>query len=96
LAARPEIRGILHLTDAGEATRYEFAVAIQDGALRRGLIAASPGITPIASAEFPTIAQRPAYSVLDTTQSAAALSLVLPRWRDTLGLMLDELHMRKN
>ena len=59
--------GIYHWTDLGVASWYDFAVAIQDEALERGLLKRAVPIVPIATAEYPTRARRPAFSVLDTS-----------------------------
>jgi dTDP-4-dehydrorhamnose reductase len=83
--------GIYHWTDLGMATWYDFAVAIQEEALTRGLLARAVPVTPISTAAYPTPAQRPAFSVLNT-ESARAVVPSLPRhWRHNLRMMLDEL-----
>ena len=63
--------GLFHWTDAGVASWYDFAVAIQDEALRLGLLTRQVPVLPIATADYPTPAQRPAYSVLDKAGSWA-------------------------
>jgi dTDP-4-dehydrorhamnose reductase len=83
--------GVYHWTDLGVASWYDFAVAIQDEALTRGLLTRAVTIVPISSAEYPTPAQRPAFSVLNT-ESARALRLAPAlHWRHHLRTMLDEL-----
>jgi dTDP-4-dehydrorhamnose reductase len=57
--------GIFHWTDAGVASWYDFAVAIQDEALRLGLLAHAVPVIPIRTADYPTPARRPACGVLD-------------------------------
>lgn len=90
-AERPEIRGVLHWTDAGVASWYDFAVAIQEEALALGLLTRAVPVTPLRSDEFPSLAQRPAYSVLDKTSGWAALGLPVRHWRENLRTMLREL-----
>ena len=46
---------------------------------------------PIATADFPTRASRPAYSVLDHTSLERDFALALPRWQDGLSGVLDAL-----
>ncbi len=46
--------GIYHWTDLGVASWYDFAVAIQDEALERGLLTRAVSIVPISTAEYPT------------------------------------------
>jgi len=63
--------GVFHWTDAGITSWYDFAVAIQDEALRLGLLSRAVPIIPIATADYPTPARRPAWSVLDKGSSWA-------------------------
>jgi dTDP-4-dehydrorhamnose reductase len=90
-AARPLVYGTLHWTDAGVASWYDFAVAIQEEALQRGLLARVVPVTPIHTAAYPTPARRPAYSVLDKRDTTERLGEFPVHWRTNLRLMLDEL-----
>ncbi|GAB4253568.1 MAG: dTDP-4-dehydrorhamnose reductase [Acidobacteriota bacterium] len=81
---------ILHWSDAGVASWYDFAVAIQEEALERGLLARRVPVTPISTPEFPTPARRPSYSVLDKTLTWAWLGRRSRHWRAALRDMLDE------
>jgi dTDP-4-dehydrorhamnose reductase len=83
--------GIYHWTDLGVATWYDFAVAIQDEALTRGLLNRAIPIVPIATAEYPTPAMRPAFSVLNTESTRALVKIPARHWRHQLRIMLDEL-----
>ena len=83
--------GIYHWTDLGVASWYDFAVAIQDEALARGLLSRSIGIAPIPSASFPARARRPAFSVLDTASTRASIDVPGQHWLHNLRTMLDEL-----
>jgi dTDP-4-dehydrorhamnose reductase len=83
--------GIYHWTDLGVASWYDFAVAIQDEALGRGLLSRAIPILPIYSSEYPTKAQRPAFSVLDSASTRSLLKLPATHWRHNLRMMLDEL-----
>jgi dTDP-4-dehydrorhamnose reductase len=83
--------GIYHWTDLGVASWYDFAVAIQDEALTRGLLSRAIPILPIYSSEYPTKAQRPAFSVLDSVATRSLLKLPATHWRHNLRVMLDEL-----
>jgi dTDP-4-dehydrorhamnose reductase len=82
--------GIYHWTDLGVASWYDFAVAIQDEALTRGLLSRAIPIFPIYSSEYPTKAQRPAFSVLDSTSTRSLLKVPATHWRHNLRTMLDE------
>ena len=70
--------GIFHATNAGSATWYEFADAIV------GPITNQTTVTPVSSTEFPTVAVRPKYSVLDHTRWSACGIADMPHWRDSL------------
>jgi dTDP-4-dehydrorhamnose reductase len=91
LARRPEVNGIQHWSDHGVASWYDFAVAIQEEAIERGLLDRQVPIRAIRTSQYPTPARRPAYSVLDKGHTVAALGLEPAHWRTNLRLMLDEL-----
>ena len=82
--------GTFHHSDAGVASWYDFAVAIGEEALQRGLIAKLPLIRPITTADYPTPANRPAFSLLDCRATREALGEEPVHWRTNLRLMLDE------
>jgi dTDP-4-dehydrorhamnose reductase len=90
-ARRPDIIGIQHWTDGGTASWYDFAVAIQDIALARGIVRGADSITPVSSSEYGALAQRPAYSVLDARPLASALGRVQRPWRSELEDVIREL-----
>jgi dTDP-4-dehydrorhamnose reductase len=83
--------GIYHWTDLGLASWYDFAVAIQDEALHRGLLTRAARIVPIATSEYPSRAKRPAFSVLNTEATRVLLPAPAQYWRHNLRKMLDEL-----
>ena len=91
VAARPEIHGVLHWTDAGVASWYDFAMAIQEEALGLGLLHRAVPVRPLATEEFPTPARRPAYSVLDKRDTWRTLGLPVRHWRVRLRETLAEL-----
>ncbi|AOH84400.1 dTDP-4-dehydrorhamnose reductase [Sphingomonas panacis] len=82
------ITGFHHYTDAGVASWYDFAVAIQEEALAAGLLNAAVPVIPIATADFRTPAKRPGYSVLDKASTFAALGGPTPHWRSNLRVMI--------
>ncbi|MFC1513132.1 dTDP-4-dehydrorhamnose reductase [Thermodesulfobacteriota bacterium] len=86
-----EVSGIHHWSDAGVASWYDFAVAIQEEALALGMLERAIPVTPIRSEEYPTPARRPAYSVLDKSESWKLLNAAAPHWRVNLRKMLKEL-----
>jgi len=95
-AAVEKVSGIHHWTDAGVASWYDFAVAIQELAIEKGLLVAAIPIKPIDTESYPTPATRPSYSVLDKSSSIQAFpDLPIIHWRKQLGFMLDELQNEK-
>jgi len=88
---RGSLKGIHHWTDAGVASWYDFAVAIQEEARALGLSNRPVPIRPIRTDEFPTAARRPPYSLLDKTTTWSALQITVLHWRDALRAMLREL-----
>jgi len=91
LAARPDIKGIHHWTDAGVESWYDFAVAIAEEAGAIGLVSREVRVDPIASEEYPTPAKRPSYSVLDKRSLLAKLALPGRHWRTNLRSVLAEI-----
>ncbi len=87
----PPAAGIYHCTDAGVASWYDFAVAIQEEALALGLLNSAIEILPITSAEYPTPARRPTYSVLDKTGTYRSCGMPISHWRTPLRATLQEL-----
>ena len=90
IAVSPQIRGIHHWTDAGVASWYDFAVAIAEEGKELGLLPPEIAVTPITTAEYPTPARRPSYSVLDK-RSLAAHGLTPIHWRKRLRAVLREI-----
>ncbi len=83
--------GTYHLCARGQCSWFEFAEAIVTSAKQAGLISRVPAMVPIATADYPTRARRPAWSVLDTTKFRAAFSLNLPPWEQGLDAVIGEL-----
>jgi dTDP-4-dehydrorhamnose reductase len=82
---------ILHFTDAGVASWYDFAVAIHEEATVLSLITKEVEIVPIGADQYPTRARRPAYGVLDKRATLARLRIVPVHWRASLREVLREL-----
>jgi dTDP-4-dehydrorhamnose reductase len=77
--ANPALAGIYHMTGQGEATWAEFASAIFAEAERHGRKPVR--VKPIATADYPTPARRPANSRLSNEKLARTFGVVLPDWR---------------
>ncbi len=72
---------LLHWSDAGVASWYDFAVAIGDLGQQSGLLKRAAVVQPISSSEYPTPAKRPSYSLLDCSLSHKLLDLAPKHWR---------------
>lgn len=88
---RARLAGTYHAVSQGECSWFDFARAIFDGAAARGLIAQVPRLVPIATADYPTRARRPAYSVLDCARLRDAFAIQFLDWRRSLKSVLDTL-----
>ena len=83
--------GLHHWSDAGAATWYDFAVAIGDLGVTAGLLEQAAVVEPILTRDYPTPARRPGYSLLDCSDSRAALELQPLHWRTALADVLAQL-----
>ena len=85
--------GTYHLAAAGETHWQGFATHIVDAARRAGapLALAEGALRPIAGSAWPSPAQRPANSRLDTTRLREAFGLVLPPWQQGADHVLTQL-----
>lgn len=70
--------GIYHYSSSGIINWYQFAVAIKE------FTGSTCMVNPIPSAQYPTPAKRPAYSVLDTTKIKEVFGVEIPAWEDSL------------
>ncbi len=77
------LSGIYHLTCGGQTTWYDFTKAI----LKYG--EQQPQILPITTAEYPTPAKRPVYSVLANTKLIDTFGITLPAWERALELCME-------
>jgi len=90
--AKQKVTGIHHYTDNGVASWYDFSVAIQEIALSLGLLEKEIPINAITTADYPTPARRPHYSVLDKSSFINTLpSCELVHWRKQLEIMMRQL-----
>lgn len=90
-AIEADVTGILHWTDAGSASWYDFAEAIRRLGQSRGIVPSGVRIEPISTEEYPTPATRPAFSVLDKASTWQALELAGVHWQDALAETLGSL-----
>jgi dTDP-4-dehydrorhamnose reductase len=77
--------GLYHLAPTGEASWYDYAAFVFECARAAGWPLVLEHLEPIASADYPTAAPRPANSRLDTTRLATTFGLRLPPWQDEVA-----------
>ena len=90
-ANRPEVQGLFHWSDAGVASWYDFAVAIQREGLAISFLGKPIMIKPITTQDYPTPATRPAFSVLNCTKTRQTLELPAVHWQTALQSMMARL-----
>nr|WP_290228049.1 dTDP-4-dehydrorhamnose reductase [Trichocoleus desertorum] len=90
--ASSKTTGIYHYTNSGVASWYDFAIAIFEEAKQLGFSLKIQRVVPITTADYPTPAHRPAYSVLSCAKIAGVLGTYPPHWRQGLRQMLAELY----
>ncbi|MCP9772650.1 dTDP-4-dehydrorhamnose reductase [Synechococcus sp. Tobar12-5m-g] len=91
---RRGIGGCHHWSDAGAASWYDFAVAIGSLGTAAGLLEKAADVRPLTTADYPTPAKRPFYSLLDCTATRAALQLPPLHWGDALADVLAQITAR--
>lgn len=80
--------GAYHYTNSGTASWYDFAVAIFEEAAALGYPLRLRQVKPITTDQYPTPAQRPAYSVLAGEKLSKLIGQTAPHWRVSLRHML--------
>jgi dTDP-4-dehydrorhamnose reductase len=88
-ANKPTLAGIYHWSDVGVASWYDFAVAIQEEGRALGLLEKATPINPIRTEDYPTAARRPAYSVLDKSDTWRDFGAEGKHWRVCLREMMQ-------
>ena len=74
--------GVYHMTCRGQTSWFGFAVAIAEKLKSRGIETAN--LIPITSAEYPTPASRPHWSVLDNRKLQQTFGVQMPDWEAAL------------
>lgn len=80
------VPGIFHFSNEGVISWYDFTKAIHRLA---GITACH--VRPLHTAEYPTPASRPHYSVLDKTKIKHALEIEVPYWEESLAACIARL-----
>jgi dTDP-4-dehydrorhamnose reductase len=84
-----DLRGVFHMSAAGEASWADFAEAIFAASAAGG--GPSAGVRPIGTADYPTAARRPANSRLDSGKLARTHGVSLPDWHASLNKVVSRL-----
>jgi dTDP-4-dehydrorhamnose reductase len=84
-----EKAGLYHLAGSGACSRYEWAQAILELDPKKSEQKVRQ-LLPAKSSQFPTPAERPLVSVLDSRKFAQIFGLRLPEWRESLQLAMDK------
>jgi dTDP-4-dehydrorhamnose reductase len=82
----PDLAGLFHYAPSGQCSWFEFTQLI----MRTAGVRAS--VDPITTAEYPTPARRPAYSVLDSEKLRAALPIANESWEEQLERNVARVH----
>lgn len=88
---RQKLAGIFHYSDAGVASWYDFAVAIQRIALETGLLKQEIPVHPITTEQFPTPAKRPHYSLMSGESLFAEVDVDPVHWEVQLRQCLEQI-----
>ncbi len=88
LARHAGQQGVYHLAAAGATTWHGFTEALLARAVEAGVADRAPPVRRIASADFPTPAKRPAYSLLSCQRLRDDFGIALPDWETQLRLCL--------
>ena len=96
LAGSPQaerMAGVYHLASSGFTNWHGYAQLLLEEAAARDwpLRATAERVKPIASTDYPTRAQRPKNSRLDTTRLRETFGLTLPPWQDGVRAVVAEL-----
>ena len=90
IADKSELPAVMHWSDAGAASWYDVAVEVGRIGSELGLIDTPAEVQPITTADYPTPAERPAYSLLNCTGTRAALQLNGQHWQHALRDVLQQ------
>jgi dTDP-4-dehydrorhamnose reductase len=89
----PALGGVYHVAAAGETSWYAYARHVIEWARQRGTVVrvSADAVQAIPTASYPSAAQRPLNSRLDTSRLRRVFSLTLPPWQAGVDRMLEEI-----
>jgi len=83
--------GLYHYSGHSPCTWFDFAVEIFRQAAAKGMLPKQPQVSSITTAQYPTPARRPAWSVLDCTRFETTFGIATHDWHEDLSVVLDAL-----
>jgi len=86
VAGEKFIPGIYHYSNEGQISWFDFALAIKGATLSACVV------SPIPTAQYPTPARRPHYSLLDKGLIKATYGVTIPEWRASLALCIAKIN----
>ncbi len=86
-----DAEGIVHFANEGGSSRYEIALKLLEVMKQRGLRPKCKKISPVGSAQFPTAALRPTYSMLDTDKYFSLTSTRPRLWFEAADEFINEI-----
>ncbi|MCF6288899.1 MAG: dTDP-4-dehydrorhamnose reductase [Proteobacteria bacterium] len=93
LTLKTPIDGIYHMTSSGKTSWCKFARKILTQAKNLDLIINLPKVSAITTSQYPTLAKRPAYSVLNCQKLHDTFDIKMPNWQTSLQLCMQ--HIRR-
>jgi len=78
---------LYHYSNEGVASWYDFAISIME------LAELNCKVKPIHTKDYPTLAKRPQYSVLNKTKIKEDFKIEIPYWRDSLKKCINKLKL---
>jgi dTDP-4-dehydrorhamnose reductase len=78
---------IYHYSNEGVTSWYEFATAIME------LGNVNCKVVPVETKDYPTLAKRPKYSVLDKSKIKSDYEIIIPHWRDSLESCIKKINI---
>lgn len=80
---------LYHFSNEGVASWYDFAFSIMQ------IAKIKCEVKPIQTCDYPTLAKRPHYSVLNKSKIKNDFNLEIPHWRDSLKKCIDKINIKK-
>ena len=91
-----ELPNILQWSDSGFASWHDLSVAIGDIGIELGILKKKANVNPIRTANYPTPAKRPKYSLLDLQETCRILDVNPIHWRTNLLEIMTEYSKSEN